>query len=387
MTAVSWPLPGSSEYAAETAAVIGNLQSGVVNAANEGVIANGVTDNLTAMQNSINRSLSGTNPATGIAYIDLPPGDIAIDGSLDIPFCTGFEVRGKGKGISRIVQQADNTPILNFTTDPYSHTVRLCDFSLTYANQQGPGDTNSAAILVGGDATSETFNWLFERLWISNAYRGIYADTSASVCAMWGAAVRDCTMTSLQAAAIKAADTVGKPNWRLENFFISNANGGPSAPSEAALTFSGTSELVIQNLDIEGWNGRHMDINGSESPVLIDGYHMENSTWAGSGDAYINAIDDGGFIARCVTVSGVVDRSGGDVYVFASYGGTGALCQIEGMNGALTLTSGGAYPLRLDAGATGYVRGIRDGTYTDNPINTGHAGSVSGLIMTNGTIH
>jgi polygalacturonase len=66
-------------------------QSGVVNALIDGVVADGVTDNTAAMQVAIDRALDGSGPATAVAYIDLPAGDIAIDGPLDIPFVTGFE--------------------------------------------------------------------------------------------------------------------------------------------------------------------------------------------------------------------------------------------------------------------------------------------------------
>jgi hypothetical protein len=361
-------------------------QSGVVNALIDGVVADGVTDNTAAMQVAIDRALDGSGPATAVAYIDLPAGDIAIDGPLDIPFVTGFELRGKGKGITRIVQQADNVPILNFATDPNSHTIHISDLALAYANQQDSGDTDSVAILVGGSAVSQTFNWIIERISIDKAYRGLLADTASGNCGLWSVAFRDCHFSNMTGASIRAADSVGRPNWLLDHILISNTGGGPTVPVEAAIVLV-SAELVIRGLDIEGWNGQHLDLSGSTVPVLIDGYHMENSTWTGTGQNYINYIANGGFIARGVSVAGTVNKASGDTYIFKGDGNAGALCQIDGMNGALTMTQGDAYPLQLENGATGYVRGILDGTYTDNPINTGHATSVSGLVMTNGTIH
>lgn len=362
-----------------------DFSNGIVRAADDGVVADGVTDNRAAMQDSINRSLSGSNPALGVAYIDLPPGIIAIDGPLDIPFCAGFEIRGKGKGVTSIVQHANNTPILHFATDPYSHTVRLADFGLRYATQQGPSDTNSACVLIGGGAYSQTYDWLIERMEFERAFRGVDCDTTDGVCAAWMLAFRDVSFFRQQGSAIRANDSVGKPNVLISNCFITNPGGSPT-PTEQAISLT-AAEVTIQNLDIENWNAQHLYLSGMEIPAIIDNYHMENSSWSGAGNFDINFVADGGFVARGVSVAGTANRSGGGaVYVFHGYG-PDAFCQIEGMNGNLVVSGGSAYPLKLELGATGYVRGIRDGTYTDNPIDTNHADSVSGLIMTNGVIH
>ena len=358
---------------------LNNMREGVVYAADYGVGENeSAATNTTGLQNAINASLEGSNPAYGIAQVQLPPGDIHINGDLNIPFCAGFEMRGYGRIVSTIIQDANDTPILNFDVAPYSHHIYVAQMGIRYNTQQLSSHPNSAAILLGGASNAQPSAITFDNIYFHQCFRGVYAYATGNS-TPWGFQLTNCDYTSATGALFYAMQTAGKPNMRMDHLYISNTNTSAVA-TEGAIVANAMGEFVIHNLDIEQWNVQHIYLIGVETPVLIDGYHMENSTWSGSGVLYLNYIADGGFIARNVSVDGTVNKSSGDTYVFKGDYGVGALCEIDGMTCKATLTSGALYPLQLANGATGVVSGVRAGTFTDVPINPSHAASVSGLL-------
>ena len=368
------PLPGI-EGALEEYEPLANMRAGVVLAADDGVVADGVTDNLSSLQDSIDRALDAGTPEFANAYIELPPGDIAIDGELDVPFCVHLVVKGKGQGISRIVQHADNTPIWKLVTDPGSHTVRFADFGMVYANQQTTADTNAACVFITGDATSQAFDFIFERMRFDKSFRGVYMHTSAGNAAIWGVKFADCQFWRHSGAAIKNIDGSGKPRWTIDNTYIL----GYGTPAEYAMELAGV-EVVMHNLDIEVWNYRHLYIAGTTVPALIDGYHIEGSSWS-QADNRLNYFGDGGAILRQVSFAGTVESTSTTVLAFGD-GGTGAPIMLDGVTSTIT-NNGACYPMTLANGAVGYTRAVK-GTWTANPVNPASSASVAGIRQVDG---
>lgn len=185
----------------------------------------------TAMQNALSQSIRWMD---GGQQFFLPCGTYLLSGALAVnsgsAIPTGFRIEGSSMGCVKLVQLADNTPILSFTQNgAWGFAVR--ELSFDYANYQSPNFTNSVSVyfdLLNG-TSGNTFSFDVSRVMFYGGYRGIgvYTPTSGSQ-TVWGYHLNDVTSgNGLSGATIYLSNSSGDPRTQLNNIYSNQTVGEP----------------------------------------------------------------------------------------------------------------------------------------------------------------
>jgi hypothetical protein len=206
----------------------------------------GVTDSTTAIQNAVNTAV-----VNGLE-LDIPPGTYKISSHINIPFGTGWSIKGFARGGTVISQATNNTPIWYFNTGsggtgPYDW--QITDLTLAYASSQ-PATNTQAIPFFFTNADNTYFDFQIQRITFQNCFEGI-AEDSTSPPTVWGMAARDNTYGSTNTGGFLNLSYAGagQPNIEVDGVYVT-----------ASAIVSTESVINVANND-SGWF-THIEING-----------------------------------------------------------------------------------------------------------------------------
>lgn len=272
----------------------------------------------------------------GVWYVN---GPVTVSGSA----FTSFHLIGAGATATTIQEQADNTPILNWTSTNNSTQLLMNDFSIenigfNFLNQQAApanSTTNSVspAIYFNGANTSSFFRFHINDVVCGNASRCIDLAKTNSVPAavtqsVWGYDIYRVTGFGTLAGAVvnlRSGGAVGNPRCHMWNIYST------ALISEPFISTAQCQELEFT--DIEGNNGQNsaIEVTGTQNG-RIDGLHLEvwNQTTAGqplvlaeNSNISFGSIDWSGSI--CPVASGCAAASAPALYFIDDTGGGGTI--------------------------------------------------------------
>jgi hypothetical protein len=245
--------------------------------------------------------------------VEFPEGVIEIDGVINVLNGSGtpapMRASGGGPfgaisiyGVTRehsvIMQTVPNQPVFRWNSNNlyvsgiYVHDLGFDNSNATppYNSQQWGFEFRCTADGTGGNSWGFANNQ-FERLNISHMYVGLGLYTAKNgACGLWSTHFEDIKFYNSQRNAIYlVGGSIGQPANTMERIDILQENDPPANIASkgdpvdtAALMAIGAGGLLINSLDIEGWNSpsNELEIYGGNSTV-INNLRVEHAAFTG----------------------------------------------------------------------------------------------------------
>lgn len=316
------------------------------NAKSFGARGDGSTDDTVALQNWINFLVENQKRGTLVA------GTYLISGPLNVPSGYQWAIIGDNAGSTRIVQIADNVPILNIGSTgstPLIHSWRISDIEFDYANIQPASNENANPIVF----SQMVFEFSLTRL---RFIKGSYAiKVKPRVGGPWGGVWDELVFGSgLTGGAMKWAGCLnGVPNNKWGRFFVDCKNMvGPifmnirgynwvidtiefiAAQQGATLiSIDPGSVCTIGAIKLE--NGIYR--NPTKLVSIGPGAHVQISQFSISGNAMVLHPTTGALTLFATSVGGPTGSFGIDTLVASATEFGGNVFVISGLRGALRI--------------------------------------------------
>ena len=336
-----------------------------INAKAYGATGDGVTDDTTALQNSINALTTGLN-----ATLFIPAGTYVVSTSLLIPYMQYNRILGAGPNATILQATMTNSPIIK-TQEENTQTIEIADLGLWYATQRVAANTSAMGIMfavTSAGVGSGFYHWRVSNVGINRAGVGIGTDPGGSgSIVVWGSLFDRIVMTAIAYRGVSMAPiSGGMTHQTWVDIKINNNNTGVVATNYAF--FASAVELSITGLNVEGWRGQ-VFYNDGGLPATVRGIHVENHTATAS----LNLIEiANGFLGLSGVLADFVVQSGAAVTVCRV--GDGGSLTLDGARIDATVTSGSV----IGASAHSSARGINLRNIVDvgNNVSIGRLGQM-----------
>jgi hypothetical protein len=250
--------------------------------------------NTSALNTMFARVNNGELPCHGIEF---PEGVIEISGVIHVDG-TAITIAGINRERSIIMQTAANQPVFSWNSENrYVTGIYVHDLGFDNANNRPPYHPAQWGLQFRCTADGTAGNsWgfansQFERLCISHMYVGLGVYTQNSgVCGLWSTHFSDIKIDNSQRNAIYlVGGQIGQPANLFDRIDILQENSPPlNTPAhgdnvDAAAFFAvGANGLLINSLDIEGWNATsaEVEIYGGAATV-INNLRVEHAMFTG----------------------------------------------------------------------------------------------------------
>lgn len=238
----------------------------------------GVTDDTAADQAFLNYV------NTHSCAVQLPAGTSLISASLTVPFTQFVRFWGMCRYCTTFKMATDNTPVFVFSS-PDTHSLDFGYFSVTWANQQGTGNTNAIAFKFTTSSTDANgfYSNHFHDLGIDRSNRTFAVISAAGQETFWGNTIENNRATNVTGSFFWAAPftVIGMPVNRINGNLIFgyspasvNTEGGPAI-------FEIAGEYEIDGNLIQNWNQEVVWGQGGGHVSFRDN-HIENQSLASS---------------------------------------------------------------------------------------------------------
>lgn len=359
--------PVSSAVAPATVGGSGSIFSAgpdpVWDAAANGIICDGVTDQIVPLQALVDKLGAQYDVATfpgphGSKKLWIP-GFIAISsplllrGQASANKSHGLEICGPGRLACGLVQLTNSTSVIKTNLDNIHH-VHLHDFGLRWANPQTTAHTGSYGIEWNhSPATTGAFDWHLARLQIDNPYVGLGATTQP---VPWGCLFDDIVFTNVKHKLIDFSQGPSSPMNVFRKIKHLGVGGTPTGDA-IAIDFSGANEITMDGLDLEDWAFTTLLYVSGGAPVDIRGVHIER--WTGSQAGQVFEITNGGpTILVNVTVTNSTPNANNGIQLISSRIQGRLIVDGIRLNGVTIANSGGWKTLDADSTSLIWVRAI-----------------------------
>jgi hypothetical protein len=177
---------------------------------NFGAVLDGVTDDLPAVQAAVDAAIAA---GEGTVWIE---GTCAINGAIQFAGATLVYVGLKGRRTgTKIIQLADNTPIININVTTQMHSCEFGGFQATWNPTETAADT--AAVLFHLDhTTGDVYNNTFGDITLTNGYR--FIDTDGQL--FWGNEIHNVMATNLYGGFYELNAAAGQPNNMMRGVYL-----------------------------------------------------------------------------------------------------------------------------------------------------------------------
>jgi hypothetical protein len=252
---------------------------------------------------------SGAIPCHNVAF---PEGTVEINGAVSVfqgasnpgpvPTAGGafgaITVYGVNRETSIIMQTAPGQPAFRWdSNDLYVSSIYVHDLGFDNSNVSAPyapGQWGLEFQCTPGGTGGNSWGYAnsqFERLNINHMYVGLGVYTaSGGVCGMWSTHFQDLKFYNSQRNAMYlAGGNIGTPANVLDRIDVLQQNGAPPNVASggdqvdaAAVMAIGSHGMLINSLDIEGWNSpsSEIEIYGGNATV-INNLRVEHAAYTG----------------------------------------------------------------------------------------------------------
>lgn len=323
----------------------------------------------------LNKIFSGINAGSIHCHnVQFPEGVIEIEGVINVfdgssnpaPVQTdggahaSLTISGVNREHSVIMQTASDQPVFRwnannlYVSGTYVHDLGFDNFntSAPYNARQWGFEFRCTADGTGGNSWGFANNE-FERLNFGHMYvgLGVYT-TKGGVCGMWSTHFVDLKFYNSQRNAIYlVGGSIGQPANMFDRIDVLQENNPPAnAPDKgdkvdaAALMAVGAGGLLINSLDIEGWNSAssELEIYGGNATV-INNLRIEHAAYTGCNPTI--GFFDGDVVLNGTSISWDKFSNSCTAYVF-SLAGKSASVTVNGLSLGSTVGKPGQ-PLTL----------------------------------------
>ena len=324
-----------------------------VDAANFGVVADGVTDNTASLQAAVDVMLLSPNSGRRLC---LPSGTILVSGTITIPTSQGWVIEGASRGSTKIIQQTSNTPVFKLTGN-LTNNFRFSDIYFEYASAQSSSNTNAIFILFDSGTDTTIYNFVIEHCSFNKCFRAIAtAESGSTRLAVWGVTIRECDFFGDMSGAgvwFKPSTSIGQPIFNLDRLYFRCDNA-----TEPSIYITVGQNVTLRNVEFNLGNydsKQQLWLESCEAVTLI-GCRSEDPYFTTSGTKVL-----WNFPASQVTAigsqitagSGVINTAGSVTFLQAN---TGGYLQIVGLHCNGTNSNSGAL-IPYQAGTLGVVTG------------------------------
>jgi len=244
------------------------LHSRGLDARTFGATGDGATDDTAALQAALD-ALAGAGEGTGLF---IPAGTYKITAPLVIPFMQHQSILGAGWQITKIVQYANNVPVVK-TSAENTHSIDFGEMTLSYNEIQPVANTAAIALnfRLETEGTGQGwYYWQVRRLLIERAHIGIgdMGPGTTGSAGAWNCTFDQIVMNRISQTMIRCTSL---PVNTFRN--VTHINNGGVAPQGPAIVSEG-SEMTFHGLDIEDWYNRLFSITGGGA-IVVTGMHIE----------------------------------------------------------------------------------------------------------------
>lgn len=178
-----------------------------------------------------------------------------------------------------LLQFTDNIPIWKFRSDNVIHSIGWRGMSSDYLNYQGTANTLAFNVMfaTNGGAACSYFHWTAEEITFAKGNVGMGFDqTAGRTLSLWNCDFRDVMITHVSRSYLYISSPIvtGNPNLLFRHLYCSNTNG--PVPGAGDAIFVTATELEIDGLDLEGWQGTRLFNCFGGANVTLRKVHIEN---------------------------------------------------------------------------------------------------------------
>jgi hypothetical protein len=243
------------------------------------------TANTTALNTMFTGIASGSIPCHNVQF---PEGTIEINGPVSISIGP-ITIAGVNRELSVIMQTSPTAPAFLWdSNNAYVTGIYVHDLGFDNANTTAPYNGvqwglqfQCTAGAKGGNSWGYA-NSQFERLSISHMNVGLGEfTTGGGVCPIWSTHFQDIKFYNMQSHAIYlvSSGAVGQPANQFDRIDILQENSPPATTGDA-IFIQAPSGLVMNSIDIEGWDNEEIQIEGGNS-VIINDLRVEHAVFNG----------------------------------------------------------------------------------------------------------